>query len=89
MGYRIELGEIESNIFAIEGILSCACIYDLEKSSIVLFYQSNTLKEEDVLKEAKAKLVPYMVPNEIVRLAMMPINSNGKIDRVKLKEMER
>lgn len=89
MGYRIELGEIESNIFAIDGILSCACIYDMEKSHIVLFYQSNELTEEDVLNEAKARLVPYMVPNEVIKLVSMPMNANGKIDRVKLKEMER
>lgn len=89
MGYRIELGEIESNISAIEGILSCACIYDMDKSNIVLFYQSNSLNEVEVLKQAKEKLVPYMVPNEVIRLAMMPMNANGKIDRVKLKGMER
>ena len=89
MGYRIELGEIESNIFAIDGILSCACIYDVANSHIVLFYQSNNLSEEDVIKEAKERLVPYMVPNEVIRLKVMPMNANGKIDRVKLREMER
>lgn len=89
MGYRIELGEIESNIFAIDGVLSCACIYDTINSKIVLFYQSNKISEEEMLKFAKEKLVPYMVPNEIVKIDKMPINANGKIDRVKLKEMER
>lgn len=89
MGYRIELGEIESNIFAIDGILSCACIYDSEKSNIVLFYQANDLNEESVLKEAKKRLVSYMVPDKIIKIDKMPINANGKIDRVKLKEMER
>lgn len=89
MGYRIELGEIESNIFAIDGILSCACIYDNEKDNIVLFYQANSIDEEEVFSEAKKRLVPYMVPEKIVRLDKMPINANGKIDRVKLKEMEK
>lgn len=88
MGYRIELGEIENNIYAIDGILSCACIYDSEKSNIVLFYQSNDITENEVLTKAKDKLVPYMVPNKIVKLNTMPINANGKIDRVKLKKME-
>ncbi len=89
MGYRIELGEIENNINAIDGILSCACIYNLNENKIVLYYQSNCLKEDEVLKEAKEKLLPYMVPNKVIRLAVMPINANGKIDRVKLKEMEK
>ena len=89
MGYRIELGEIESNIFAIDGVASCACIYDVQKSHIVLFYQSNTIDEESMQKSCKEKLLPYMLPNEIVKLERMPMNANGKIDRVKLKEMER
>lgn len=88
MGYRIELGEIESNIIAIDGILSCACIYNTVENKIVLFYQSNTVNEEALLKMAQEKLVPYMVPNKIIKLDRMPINANGKIDRVKLKEME-
>ena len=39
MGYRIELGEIEATINNVEGISTCACIYDKENSKIVLFYQ--------------------------------------------------
>lgn len=89
MGYRIELGEIESNIFAIEGVLSCACIYDTIENKIVLFYQSNDITIEDMQKLTKEKLLPYMVPGEIIKLDRMPMNANGKIDRVKLKEMER
>ncbi len=89
MGYRIELGEIESNIFAIAGVLSCACIYDAEKSAIVLFYQSNTISCEEMQSECKKRLLPYMVPNKIHQLVTMPMNQNGKIDRVKLKEMEK
>ena len=86
MGYRIELGEIESNIYAIDGVLSCACIYDNEKDNIVLFYQSNTLEEKDVISEATKKLLNYMVPNKVIKVDKMPINANGKIDRIKLKE---
>ncbi len=87
MGYRIELGEIETNISAIDGILSCVCIYNTKNDKIVLFYQSNDLEVEDVLKEANKRLLSYMVPNEVVKLDRMPFNANGKIDRVKLKEM--
>lgn len=87
MGYRIELGEIEANISAMDGILSCACIYDLNTNKIVLFFQSNILSEEDVITNSKNKLLPYMVPNIVKKLERMPFNANGKIDRVKLKGM--
>jgi len=87
MGYRIELGEIESNIFSLEGILSCATVYDNDSDKIILFYQSKSLTEEEVLCYAREKLLNYMVPNEVIRLEFMPINANGKIDRVKLRKM--
>ena len=87
MGYRIELGEIETNISSIDGILTCVCIYNTKNDKIVLFYQSNELSEEEVFKKASKKLLSYMVPNEIIKLDKMPFNANGKIDRVKLKEM--
>ena len=87
MGYRIELGEIETNINALDGITLCACIYDSNNKQIVLFYEGNKLKEEDVNKFACEKLVSYMRPNKIIKVSKMPYNANGKIDRVKLKEM--
>lgn len=84
MGYRIELGEIETNINAMDGITLCACIY--ENDSIVLYYEGKR-KELEVLEFANEKLVNYMRPNKIIKLSKMPYNANGKIDRVKLKEM--
>lgn len=88
MGYRIELGEIETAINNIEGVISCACVYDMVNKKIVLFYQAREeLSENDLIKEAKTRLVNYMYPNEIHRLDQMIYNANGKIDRPKLKEM--
>ena len=87
MGYRIELGEIENAANNIEGIIICACVYDIEKSQIVLFYQGDELEENDVLSAIKNKVPTYMCPNKIVKLLRMPYNANGKIDRVNLKNM--
>ena len=85
MGYRIELGEIETNINSLDGITLCACIYQDDK--IILYYESNTLTDEDIVKFSNKHLVAYMRPNKIIKLPRMPYNANGKIDRVKLKEM--
>lgn len=86
MGYRIELGEIEAAINNIEGIISSACIYDMDKQSIILFYQGEY--EEEFIRREAAKRVPvYMCPNQIIRLKQMIYNANGKIDRVGLKKM--
>lgn len=85
MGYRIELGEIETAINAMDGIIACACIYIDDK--IVLYYQANNLKDEDILNQATKKLPRYMIPNVIKNIKLMPHNANGKIDRVLLKKM--
>ena len=87
MGYRIELGEIESNINSLDGINICACIYDNDR--IVLFYESNTIGDSEVIEFSNKHLLNYMRPNVIKKVMKMPYNANGKIDRVKLKELYR
>lgn len=87
MGYRIELGEIETNINSLDGIIASCCIYDVKNNLIVLFYESLKLNDEEVLEFCDKKLVKYMRPNKIFKLARMSYNANGKIDRTKLKKM--
>lgn len=85
MGYRIELGEIEKNIYGIDQITLCACVYDEKSQKIVLFYQGE-IEEKDLAISLEDKLLPYMRPNRYIKLQKMPYNDNGKIDRKKLKE---
>ena len=80
MGYRIELGEIERNIYGIEGITLCCAVYDEKNKKIVLYYQG-TIDEKKIAIECEKILLPYMIPNEFIRLDVMPYNANGKIDR--------
>lgn len=87
MGYRIELGEIETNINSLQGLTISACIYDSIDKLIVLFYESQTLEDDDVIAFINKKLLKYMQPNKIIKMKKMPYNANGKIDRVKLKEI--
>lgn len=85
LGYRIELGEIEININSIDKINELACIYDDDKSLIVLYY-SGFVSEDDIADFARKNLLAYMQPNKIIKLDSLPHNANGKIDRKKLKE---
>jgi acyl-coenzyme A synthetase/AMP-(fatty) acid ligase len=81
MGYRIELGEIEAGAGAIQGIKSCACVYDAEVDKIVFVYEGKKLTDEEILASISARVPHYMVPNVVVRIKSMPHNQNGKIDR--------
>jgi acyl-coenzyme A synthetase/AMP-(fatty) acid ligase len=81
MGYRIELGEIEAGAGTIQGIKSCACVYDAEVDKIVFVYEGKKLTDEEILASISARVPHYMVPNVVVRVKSMPHNQNGKIDR--------
>ena len=87
MGHRIELGEIEAAVSSVEGIEANCCIYDSEKSKIVLYYTGEA-EGKHVAEKLKELLPAYMLPNKRVHLEEMPFNLNGKIDRQKIKEME-
>jgi non-ribosomal peptide synthetase component F len=86
MGHRIELGEIETAVSSLEKITLCCCLYDLVKSKIILFYQGDTDKNY-IIEEIKPLLPSYMIPNKFIQTNEMPLNINGKIDRLKLKEL--
>lgn len=86
MGYRIELGEIETAVSALLGVTMNCCLYDKEKSAIVLFYTGEA-KPTDILTALKTALPAYMLPQRLEKLETMPLNLHGKIDRIALKEM--
>ncbi len=87
MGRRIELGEIEAAADALPEISRACCLYNEAKSRITLFC---TLLNKDwnakqIRSALKERLSDYMVPTKVVILDEMPLNANGKIDRVALK----
>lgn len=86
MGYRIELGEIEKNIYGVEGVVLCVAIYEETTDRIIVFYQG-AIEKDELAKEVSQKLLPYMKPNQYIKLDKMPYNANGKIDRKQLKNM--
>ncbi|MBH1939809.1 amino acid adenylation domain-containing protein [Mobilitalea sibirica] len=85
MGHRIELGEIEAAVHTISEVKSACCIFDEIKKKIVLYYVGDITTANIALK-LKEKLPRYMVPNVIEALDTMPLTSNGKVNRVLLKE---
>lgn len=86
MGHRIETGEIETAVLSLPGIENGCIVYDDRNSKIVLFYESDSANDASVLLALRGMLPKYMLPNKLVHLDRMPVNANGKIDRVKLKE---
>lgn len=86
-GYRIELGEIETAVSAVENVFECACIYDTEKSLIVLYCTGDELSSKVILSGVRDRLPKYMLPNKMFFLDEMPHNANGKIDKKLIKQL--
>lgn len=84
-GHRIELGEIDSAGYAIEGIRQACAVFDESK---IIFFCSLTkeLSEKEIYGELKKKVPKYMLPKVIKILEEIPLNVNGKLDRVWLKK---
>ena len=84
LGHRIEAGEIETAAGSLEGVEMCCCVHDSGKDMLILFYSGSALPD-DIRKKLAAMLPDYMIPNANIHLESMPLNTNGKIDRLQLK----
>lgn len=84
-GHRIELGEVEAVLRAIAGVLDAVAmawpIRDGAPQGIVAFLTGTELSVAAVVSSAREVLPNYMVPEQVILVDRMPLNSNGKIDR--------
>lgn len=90
-GQRVELPEIEKTLLNIPGIDKAKVI--LKKRDRGEFLAAFVLSDKKIStgllqKELSKTLPPYMIPQVFVQLESMPVNQNGKIDKLALKNME-
>lgn len=86
MGHRIELGEIETAVNAMEFIDTACCVYDEKREKIILCYQAKEACEKEIIARLAKALPKFMWPNRYEYYEQIPMNKNGKTDRVFLKE---
>lgn len=86
LGHRIELEEIEKQAMNIPAIEQFCCLFDGEKHRLYGFYVGSFTKGE-LIRELGEKLPEYMIPTKIIKLEVMPLSKNGKIDRRLLMEV--
>lgn len=87
MGYRIELGEIEHVIENdLKLVKYCCAVYQYAKKEIVLYYENEEEITDKEFRKAISKVFPaYMIPSVFIKMDELPRNTNGKIDRLMLK----
>ncbi|MDE3213092.1 MAG: amino acid adenylation domain-containing protein [Bacteroidota bacterium] len=89
-GFRIELGEIEFHAKAfLEGPQAVALdIHDkILGAYIVLIVEGKEQPTSTLTLYLKAKLPPYMIPMSVTFLSQFPLNANGKVDRIALRQL--
>jgi amino acid adenylation domain-containing protein/non-ribosomal peptide synthase protein (TIGR01720 family) len=88
-GFRVELGEIEVALLQHRGVRNCAVLMKtLGSGKQLVAYISGEAKAGELKNYLKAKLPEYMVPGIYVMLPELPLNTNGKVDRRALPEVE-
>ena len=88
-GFRVELGEIERCMIALPFVSEAVVLAqgDSGNKQLVAFFtlvEKGGHTEEHIKQSLASKLPAYMVPNYLMELDSMPINANGKIDRIRL-----
>ena len=87
LGYRIDLGEIEHAALQVPAIDNACVVYEPTGKNIALFFESGQDIEVVDIRRRLAEFLPkYMLPTAFQRVAEMPRNPNGKIDRQLLAE---
>jgi long-chain acyl-CoA synthetase len=91
-GEKVSPVEIENVLYKMTTVKEVAVIGfpdEILGESIVAFittHHNAQLSETEVLKECSSSLEMFMVPQKIFFLKEMPKNSNGKIDKLSLKD---
>ncbi|MCK5179355.1 MAG: AMP-binding protein, partial [Candidatus Omnitrophica bacterium] len=92
LGNRVELGEIDKILREISDSEHAVSVpwpvSGGNASGLVAFISTGkTLDENSVLEFCRSKLPKYMVPMNVCFVDRMPLNANGKVDRIQLNQL--
>jgi amino acid adenylation domain-containing protein len=86
-GYRIECGEVETAIGLVAGVNGCSVVKrqygdsDYRLVAYIVARPGLELTRDGLRQFLKSRVPEYMIPDEFVRIAEMPLTDNGKIDK--------
>ncbi|CAM8650954.1 Acs Acyl-coenzyme A synthetases/AMP-(fatty) acid ligases [Burkholderiales bacterium] len=89
LGYRIELADIEHAITSsIPAVRNVCVLYSQSKKEIVAYCELREGLTFQTFRSVLGKRLPaYMIPGRLEEVDQMPMNSNGKIDRLHFKNL--
>ncbi|KAL0267643.1 UNVERIFIED_CONTAM: hypothetical protein PYX00_009853 [Menopon gallinae] len=90
-GIKVNLEKIERIFSDIHKIGECYCIFDEDTMKIAIFYENSNLEQNHCVVTEKgfsySGLSSIEVPDHIIEVKALPLNSNGKCDRKSLLEL--
>lgn len=90
-GYRIELGEIEEKINMLPEIKESVVTmeeFSTSKQLCAFVVKDAEISPKKIRKHLSNYIPEYMIPIEFIEISKIPININGKIDRIKLTDIK-
>jgi amino acid adenylation domain-containing protein len=88
-GFSIELSQIEQALRSIAGVTNAAVslLENEQHNRQLVGFVETTQQDRDGLRTALAGILPhYMLPDRLLLYPLLPMNSNGKIDRKLLEQ---
>ncbi len=88
-GKRVEIAEVEATLYQCKGISQAVvrAFTDENNLSYMIAYivpSEKDIRVSDIKNELSENLTPFMIPEFIVKMPQIPLNSNGKPDISKL-----
>ncbi|TCS92384.1 class I adenylate-forming enzyme family protein [Hazenella coriacea] len=89
MGYLIEPAQLEQRVESLGYVNKVITLEDDKKGSLIaIFIENPRNKEISVIRKEIIKSIPnYMYPDLLMLLNQFPLNRNGKVDLLRLKEI--
>jgi len=90
LGHRVELAEVEAALARNDGITQAVAlgwpVVDGSAEGLVAFVTGSGVDPQQVTANVRRLLPDYMTPRTIHVLDSLPLNANGKVDRVALRQ---
>lgn len=87
-GYRVELGEVEHALKNAAGLDGAVVLAKVSNDVTELYgFLEGKFDKDAVLAKLRTLLPGYMVPRDLIAVNPLPVNTNGKIDKLRLKEL--
>ena len=88
-GFRVEMEEIEYHAKGFLGNTNVVCMAFDNKdglTEIAMFIEAERFNPDEMIAYMRTKMPSYMIPTKLLYVPVVPLNSNGKTDMLKIKQ---